>query len=107
MFWIVVILVFLVLVLAFIIIARKGRELRRAQPLPPPVKTGFLRWVDNSKTLEEQIHPPFYIGRKSDSHVVIDTVRTDYEVCISIIMNDLPFNLSIKPVKSFITEKKN
>ena len=82
MFWIVIIFVFLVSVSAFIIIARKGRELRRAQPLPPPAKTGFLRWVDNGKNLEEQIHTPFYIGRKPDSNVVINSVRTDYEVCI-------------------------
>jgi hypothetical protein len=82
MYWIAAILVFFALLLGFIIIARKGRELRKAQPLPPPAKTGFLRWDENGKTLEEQVDTPFYIGRKSDSNVVISTTRADYEVCI-------------------------
>lgn len=83
MYWIIASLVLLAILLAtFIIIARKGRELRRAQPLPPPATKAFLRWVDDGKTLELEIHVPFYLGRKSDSNVVLKNARADYELCI-------------------------
>ncbi|MCI0444667.1 hypothetical protein L0152_15850 [bacterium] len=83
MYWLISILLLLAILLAsFIIIARKGRELRRAQPLPPPATKAFLRWVEDGKTLESEIHAPFYLGRKSDSNVVLKNARADYELCI-------------------------
>ena len=83
MYWLISILLLLAILLAaFIIIARKGRELRRAQPLPPPATKAFLRWVEDEKTLELEIHAPFYLGRKSDSNVVLKNARADYELCI-------------------------
>jgi hypothetical protein len=83
MYWILAIFVLLVvLVVAFIIIARKGRELRRAQPLPPRATKAFLRWIEDGKTLELEVHVPFYVGRKSDSNIVLKNARADYELCI-------------------------
>jgi len=83
MYWFISIFVLLVvLVAAFIVIARKGRELRRAQPLPPPATKAFLRWIEDGKTLELEVHVPFYLGRKSDSNIVLKTARADYELCI-------------------------
>jgi hypothetical protein len=82
MYWVAAIFVFFLLLLVFIIIARKGRELRRAQPLPPPAKIGFLRWTENGKNLEMEVHAPFYIGKKTDANVVVSSTRADYEVCI-------------------------
>jgi hypothetical protein len=83
MYWLIAILFLLaVLLTAFIVIARKGRELRRAQPLPPPATKAFLRWVEDGKRLELEIHAPFYLGRKSDSNVVLKNARADYELCI-------------------------
>jgi hypothetical protein len=83
MFWLLAILFLLIAFAAiFIIIARKGRELRRAQPLPPPATKAFLRWVEDGKMVELEVHSPFYFGRKSDSHVVLNNARADYEMCI-------------------------
>jgi hypothetical protein len=83
MYWVIGILfLLLVLLAAFIVIARKGRELRRAQPLPPRATKAFLRWIEDGKTLELEVHVPFYVGRKSDSNIVLKNARADYELCI-------------------------
>jgi hypothetical protein len=83
MYWIISIFFLLIVLLAaFIIIARKGRELRRAQPLPPSATKAFVRWVEDGQTLELEVQSPFYIGRKSDSNVVLKNARADYELCI-------------------------
>jgi hypothetical protein len=83
MYWLISIFFLLLAVVAvFIIIARKGRELRRAQPLPPPATKAFVRWVENGKTLELEVQAPFYFGRKSDSNIVLQNSRADYEICI-------------------------
>lgn len=83
MFWVLGILLLLaVLLAAFIIVARKGRELRRAQPLPPTATKAFLRWVEDGKMFELEIDVPFYLGRKSDSNVVLQNAKADYEMCI-------------------------
>jgi hypothetical protein len=83
MYWVLaILLVFAVLVAAFIIIARKGRALRRAQPLPPTATKAFVRWVENGKRLELEVQTPFYFGSKSDSNIVLQNARGDYEMCI-------------------------
>jgi hypothetical protein len=83
MYWLILILlVLLSLFAAFIIIARKGRALRRAQPLPPAATKAFVRWVENGKTFELEVQPPFYFGRKSDSNIILQNARGDYEICI-------------------------
>jgi len=82
-YWIFGILIlFIALVIAFIVIARKGRELRRAQPLPPAATKAFVRWIENGTTFELEVHPPFYFGHKSDSNIVLQNARGDYEMCI-------------------------
>ncbi|HSE40957.1 MAG TPA: FHA domain-containing protein [Acidobacteriota bacterium] len=82
MFWIIVVLVFAGVFVAFIVIARKGRELRRSQPLPPPANAAFLRWTEDGKNFEQEVQTPFYLGRKADNNLVINGTRAEYEVCI-------------------------
>jgi hypothetical protein len=83
MYWLIATFLLLIILLAgFIIIARKGRALRRAQPLPPTATKAFVRWVENGKTLELEVQPPFYFGAKSDSNIVLQNARGDYEMCI-------------------------
>ena len=83
MYWVLVFLLLVaILITGFVVIARKGRALRRTQPLPPPATKGFLRWTENGKTLELEVHVPFYLGRKADSDIVLNNARADYEFCI-------------------------
>lgn len=82
-YWILgIFLLFVALLAGFIIIARKGRELRRAQPLPPTATKAFVRWTEDGKTLELEIQVPFYLGHKSDSNIILQNARADYEMCI-------------------------
>jgi hypothetical protein len=68
-------------VIAFIVIARKGRELRKNQPLPPSANQAFLEAADGKKY---SIHPgtPFYVGNDSSSDVVVSKATQPYEMCI-------------------------
>jgi hypothetical protein len=76
-----IILFLTLLVLGFILIARKGRELRKNQPLPPTTSKAFLEAGDGKKY---PIHPdiPFYVGNVSSSDVVVSTGTQPYEMCI-------------------------
>lgn len=81
--WIVLFLIVVgALLSGFIIIARKGRELRKKQPLPPPAEKAFLQWTHNDKQHRQEIEVPFYFGKHTDSNVVLAHSRADYEVCI-------------------------
>jgi hypothetical protein len=83
MYWILAILLLLIVLFAiFIIIARKGRALRRAQPLPPRATKAFVRWVEDGTRVELEVQTPFYFGRKSDSNIVLQNASADYEICI-------------------------
>ena len=76
------IILFLALfVAAFIVIARKGRELRKNQPLPPSTNEAFLEAADG-KTYS--IHPetPVYVGNVASSDVVVPNANQSYEMCI-------------------------
>jgi hypothetical protein len=83
MIWILLVVGFVMIggIAAFVVIARKGRELRRSQPAPPPAERAFLRWEDGeSRDLE--IQTPFYLGHDPQCHVVIPESKPAYEVCI-------------------------
>jgi hypothetical protein len=83
MYWVLgFLLLVAILIAGFVVIARKGRALRQAQPLPPPATKAFLRWVEDGKTFELEIQAPFYLGRKSDSNLILKNARADYEICI-------------------------
>jgi hypothetical protein len=83
---ILLILTFIVLMVmlatAFMVIARKGRELRISRPLPPTAKDATLEWTEDGHTSRIPIESPFYLGKNSDSHVVLPTARTGFEACI-------------------------
>jgi hypothetical protein len=81
--WILLVLVLIGALLAgFITIARKGRELRKNQPLPPPAEKAFLQWTQNEKQHRQEIHPPFYFGSHPESNVILPNARVEYVVCI-------------------------
>ncbi|HET6266267.1 MAG TPA: hypothetical protein VFG11_00995 [Acidobacteriota bacterium] len=71
-----------ILVTAFIVIARKGRELRKSRPLPPTAKEATLEWTENGETSRIEIELPFYLGKNSDSHVVLLAAKAGFEACI-------------------------
>jgi hypothetical protein len=69
------------LVLLFVVIARKGRKLRTSRVLPPESDQAFLESGSGEKH-SVQTTSQFYIGKKVDSNVVISSATQDYEVCI-------------------------
>jgi len=71
-----------ILATVFIVIARKGRELRKSRPLPPAAKEGTLEWTEEGQTSRVSIESPFYLGKNSDSHVVLPSAKTGFEACI-------------------------
>jgi hypothetical protein len=70
------------LVFAFVVIARKGRELRRAGPLPPEARHALITWVEGGKTQRREVSVPFYFGRSPESEVLLANAGADFEVCI-------------------------
>jgi hypothetical protein len=79
--WIAVVVFCLLLVAlsAFIWIARKGRELRRNQPLPPEASHAFLQ---SSAWPNREVVAPFYFGRSTESNIVLPAAKAEYEACI-------------------------
>ena len=69
------------LVFGFIIIARKGRELRKNQPLPPKANEAYLETRDG-KRYPIKSEAPFYVGNSSSSDVVLPEAIQPYEMCI-------------------------
>jgi hypothetical protein len=72
---------FIVLILAFILIARKGRKLRTTRVLPPEAVKAFLE-ISGGEKYSVAAGPHFYIGKNPDSNVVLASAHQDYEVCI-------------------------
>ena len=68
-------------ILGFILIARKGRELRKNQPLPPKTREAFLETDEGAK---HSVKPgvPFYVGNSSSCDVVLSEAIQPYEMCI-------------------------
>ena len=60
-------------------IARKGRELRRNQPLPPEATYAFLQ---SNAWPNREVVTPFYFGRSSESNIVLSGAKAEYEACI-------------------------
>lgn len=83
MIWIAVVFLAIAgLMIGFVIIARKGRALRRNQPLPPPAKQAYLEWMEDGKTIRLDVECPFYFGRSEDNDVILPDARQEFEVCI-------------------------
>ncbi len=70
------------LLVGFVIIARKGRELRKNQPLPPKAANAFLQWTRDGQQHKIEIEAPFYFGKHPDCNVVLASAGAAYEVCI-------------------------
>ena len=74
-------LVLTVAIVAFVMIARKGRELRTHRPLPPKATDAFLESEDGTR------HPlgaenPFYAGKSPSNDLMIADAGQEHEVCI-------------------------
>jgi hypothetical protein len=80
--WILILVVLVASLVGFIIIARKGRALRKNQPLPPPADKAFLLWNQNGHQNRMEVQAPFYFGRHLESNVVLAQAQEDYVVCI-------------------------
>lgn len=78
MVWLVLFMVVLVLVAAFVIIARKGRKLRTQQPLPPEATEAWIEWGGR----KQEVQCPFYLGSRSDNQIVLPQSKTELEACI-------------------------
>ena len=81
MLFFVAILLFALIVVAFFVIARKGRRLRTSHVLPDEASHARLE-SGNGKgyTIESQAH--FYLGSHPECHVVLSRVTQEYAVCI-------------------------
>lgn len=66
----------------FMWIARKGRALRRNQPLPPPAERAYLRWEEDGQSKELEVSTPFYMGKDPASQIILASSRVAYEACI-------------------------
>jgi hypothetical protein len=79
--WILIILVLFFGALAvFLWIARKGRQLRRNQPLPPEASHAYLQ---STEGLKSYVVTPFYFGKNRESNnVILPTAKADFEACI-------------------------
>jgi len=81
--WVTIVIGVLVGLLAwFVVISRKGRALRRSQPLLPVVRHAFLEWSNAGSKRREEIVPPFYLGKSPKSNVVLPDALVDFELCI-------------------------
>ena len=73
--------VFILAIAVFMLIARKGRKLRTTRILPAESDRAFLETGRGEKH-SVQTTSQFYIGKKSDSNLVVSDATQDYEVCI-------------------------
>ena len=92
---VVLLITFLLLLFAFAIIARKGRELRKNQPLPPVSLQAYLEAADGKRYA---INPAsaFYAGNDPGSDVVISGANQAYEICIFYHRNRFAFQTPAK-----------
>lgn len=81
--WILLTLVVIsILTAVFVVIARKGRALRKSLPLPPRATEAFIQWDEQGQTSKKQVQTPFYFGKSIECDVVIPTAQRDFEACI-------------------------
>ena len=67
---------------SFLSIARKGRLMRRNQPLPPPAERAYLRWEEDGHPNDLEVFTPFYMGSDPANQVVLPLSRAAHEICI-------------------------
>jgi hypothetical protein len=77
-----VVIIVAALITGFAIIARKGRALRKSQPLPPRAKEAFIKWEDAGQTTQKEVEVPFYFGKSPECDVVLPNAQRDFEACI-------------------------
>jgi len=81
--WILSVVIFVaILITVFVIIARKGRALRKNQPLPPRAKEAFIQWEDDGQNGKKEVAVPFYFGKSAECDVVLSNAQRDFEACI-------------------------
>jgi hypothetical protein len=74
--------ILILLLIAFLWIAKKGGELRRLRPLPPTSARGFVDFVRAGAKSEVEIISPFYFGTNDSCNIVIPKGKATFEACI-------------------------
>src|SRR5262249_10568941 len=83
MHWILILAgIFLCFLVLFIVIAKKGRELRKSDRQGTKANKASIRWIRDGNPVEMDIEPPFYFGRSKECDVLLPTARVDFEACI-------------------------
>ena len=81
--WILFVVIFAAaLITGFAIIARKGRALRKNQPLPPRAKEAFIQWEDAGQVNKKKVGVPFYFGKSLECDVLLPNAQREFEACI-------------------------
>lgn len=75
-------IVLAVLLIIFVVIARKGRELRKSHSFPPKATRAFLQWTQDGQKCRIEIEAPFYFGNHPRCDVVLSRAGAAYEACI-------------------------
>ena len=68
-------------IFVFIVIAKKGRELRKLQPLPPPATNAFLQ-NGQGEVVSIDTSGSFYLGSDPKCEIVLPKAKRPFEVCI-------------------------
>jgi hypothetical protein len=74
--------VLIILLIAFLWIAKKGRELRRLRPLPPTSTRVSVDFVRNGTKSEIEIISPFYFGTNASCNILLPNGKATFEACI-------------------------
>jgi len=82
--WILLLCVVVIILMssAFLVIARKGRQLRKNQPLPPKASQAYLEWDKDGRNTKLEIESPFYFGRNEDCDIVLADAKQNFEACV-------------------------
>ena len=68
-------------IIAFVLIARKGRELRTSRLLPPKAIAAFLESKDGTRHRLETENP-FYAGNSPGNDLILADAGQEHEICI-------------------------
>lgn len=75
--------IFTTLGILFVFFALRGRALRKSQEAPTSkIKRATLNWTQDGNRKEVEIVSPFYLGKSSESNIVLPGARARFEACI-------------------------
>ena len=81
LFWIAGLVLVLLFLIAFFVIARKGRQFRTSRVLPGEASHGTFQSGEGTKyDVEPKTH--FYFGKHPECQIILEKVQEEYFVCI-------------------------